>query len=81
MATHLRPHDDGLHARRGLRGPSDDCDDDDWAINPGADEVCNDIDDDCDGVIDLDAVDGGISTTTRMGRLRLGRELIPLLTR
>ena len=25
---------------------SDDCDDDDWAINPGADEVCNDIDDD-----------------------------------
>ena len=44
----------------GFVASSDDCDDDDWAINPGADEVCNDIDDDCDGVVDLDAVDGGV---------------------
>ena len=28
----------------------DDCDDDDVAVNPGADEVCNGVDDDCDGV-------------------------------
>jgi hypothetical protein len=29
-----------------------DCDDADPAVFPGADEVCNDIDDDCDGIID-----------------------------
>jgi predicted outer membrane repeat protein len=27
---------------------ADDCDDEDWAVNPGAVEVCNDKDDDCD---------------------------------
>ncbi len=38
-----------------------DCDDTDAAVFPGADEYCNDIDDDCDGTTDeddaLDAVD------------------------
>jgi len=29
-----------------------DCDDGDAAINPGATEVCNSVDDDCDGLID-----------------------------
>jgi subtilisin family serine protease len=29
-----------------------DCDDADGAISPGADEVCNDVDDDCDGEAD-----------------------------
>jgi len=32
----------------------DDCDDADAAVNPGATEVCNGIDDDCDGDIDPD---------------------------
>jgi len=32
-----------------------DCDDDNPAVLPGAIEVCNGIDDDCDGIIDLDA--------------------------
>ena len=31
-----------------------DCDDDDSAINPDATEVCNEVDDDCDGTIDED---------------------------
>ena len=31
-----------------------DCDDEDAAVNPGAIEVCNGIDDDCDGVVDPD---------------------------
>lgn len=36
-----------------------DCDDTDIAINPGAEEFCNDeIDNDCDGVIDEDCVTG-----------------------
>jgi hypothetical protein len=36
----------------------EDCDDSDAAIHPGADELCNDVDDDCDGAIDEDPVDG-----------------------
>ncbi len=35
-----------------------DCDDGDAAVNPDADEVCNRDDDDCDGMIDEEAVDG-----------------------
>jgi len=35
----------------------DDCDDADAAVNPAATEVCNSVDDDCDGTVD------GVSTT------------------
>ena len=34
-----------------------DCDDGDAAVNPGASEICNDVDDDCDDAIDDSAVD------------------------
>ncbi len=37
---------------------SDDCDDTDGAVYPGAEEVCNGVDDDCDG-----DVDEGVETT------------------
>jgi len=33
-------------------GVDEDCEDEDAAINPGATEECNDVDDDCDGVTD-----------------------------
>ncbi|MEC7983599.1 MAG: putative metal-binding motif-containing protein [Myxococcota bacterium] len=36
---------------------SSDCDDDNDEVNPAADEVCNAIDDDCDGNIDINATD------------------------
>jgi hypothetical protein len=32
----------------------EDCDDSDAAVNPDADELCNNVDDDCDGTIDED---------------------------
>ncbi len=35
----------------------DDCDDDDAAVHPGADERCNGVDDDCDGLEDEDPID------------------------
>ncbi len=38
---------------------AEDCDDDDRAANPLADETCNGKDDDCDKAIDEDAVDQG----------------------
>ena len=37
--------------------PPEDCDDANLAVNPLADEHCNDVDDDCNGQIDDDPVD------------------------
>jgi hypothetical protein len=34
-----------------------DCDDGDAAVHPGARELCNSVDDDCDGDVDEDAID------------------------
>ena len=36
-----------------------DCDDGDAAVNPGATELCNGVDDDCDGDVDEEAADAG----------------------
>jgi hypothetical protein len=36
---------------------AEDCDDDDAAINPGADELCDEVDNNCDGLIDVGAID------------------------
>jgi hypothetical protein len=52
-----------------------DCDDGDADVHPDADEWCNTIDDDCDGVIDEDAVDGSVGFVGR-GRRR-GRQRCP----
>lgn len=41
----------------GYVSDSTDCDDNNAAVNPDATEVCNDVDDDCDGAGDRDAVD------------------------
>ena len=51
-----------------MRGPSgfvdnvDDCDDTDPAVNPGAQEICNEIDDDRDGAVDADDASVDLST-------------------
>jgi hypothetical protein len=37
-----------------------DCDDQDASVHPGADEVCNGADDDCDEVIDEEAIDATV---------------------
>ena len=45
-------------AGAGLSPTRDDCDDGVAAVNPGAGELCNGVDDDCDGALDeADAVD------------------------
>ena len=36
---------------------TEDCDDSDAAVNPGAEELCNERDDDCNGEVDEDAAD------------------------
>ncbi len=41
----------------GKIGVGGDCNDDDALINPGADEVCDEVDNNCDGVTDDDAID------------------------
>jgi len=46
----------------GYAEDADDCDDTDSAVNPDATEVCNDVDDDCDG--DIDDADTSLDTTT-----------------
>ena len=50
--------EDGYSLEGGACGPSD-CADDNSAIHPGAPEVCNQADDNCDGQID----EGGICST------------------
>ena len=42
----------------GWVGNGDDCDDATFEINPNADEICNSVDDDCDG--DIDEADDGL---------------------
>ena len=49
---------EACEATEGWTGDPSDCDDTDPSVNPGAAEICNEIDDDCDGTIDgSDAAD------------------------
>ncbi len=43
---------------KGYAALGGDCDDDDAAVNPGASEVCDGLDNDCDGEPDFNPVDG-----------------------
>ena len=44
-------------APSGWLADSTDCDDSDAAVNPGADEYCDGVDEDCDGSVDEEALD------------------------
>lgn len=61
VASHLAHGDfvadadgDGYSAVGACSGSTDDCDDTNPLIHPGATEICNDVDDDCNGLIDSD---------------------------
>src|SRR5688572_33369605 len=56
-----------------------DCDDGDADIHPGADEWCNTIDDDCDALIDEDAVDGDVGFVDADGD-GVGNGALPLVS-
>ena len=43
-----------MRAPKGQRVGEGDCDDDNALVNPGVAELCNGIDDDCDGPVDFD---------------------------
>ena len=45
-------------APEGYAAEGGDCDDTRWAVRPGAEEVCDLLDNDCDGATDEDAIDG-----------------------
>ncbi len=47
---------EGCDAPSGYVGDDQDCDDGDGGIHPGATETCDDVDEDCDGAVDDDAV-------------------------
>ena len=55
---------DACDAPSGYVTDDTDCDDTDGAVNPGATEVCNGIDDDCDGYIDSDDSSLDLRTAT-----------------
>jgi hypothetical protein len=44
----------------GYRGCDGDCDDTNAAVSPGAPELCNGVDDDCDGALPADEADGDL---------------------
>jgi hypothetical protein len=49
---------EACEAPSGYEGDGTDCDDGDAAVHPGAEEHCDGVDEDCDGSVDEDAVDG-----------------------
>lgn len=51
---------DACSLPRGYSESYDDCDDAEAAVNPGATEVCNGIDDDCEGTVDEGAADATV---------------------
>ena len=53
--------DAACEAPTGFVEDGTDCDDDDAAVHPGASEVCNGVDDDCDGATDEDDAQGALT--------------------
>ena len=51
-------YDQDLDGAPDVSGGGTDCDDTNAAINPDASEVCDDVDNDCNDLVDDEATDG-----------------------
>ena len=73
---------EACEAPEGFVGEAGDCDDGDGAVRPGAEEVCDGLDNDCDpatseeGLIVLDALEGYTSIQEALDAAREGSEIL-----
>ncbi|MEB2312016.1 MAG: putative metal-binding motif-containing protein [Polyangiaceae bacterium] len=75
QVTALDADSDGHPSAACAASPGDDCDDENAAVHPSATELCNGIDDDCDGKLDLD--DGLVLSGSNAAFVSVSGDVLP----